>query len=231
MPRLQPRLAAVSVFLMLTLGLTRFDAESYGDTLQASLPLAGLGCAAASGNLPSYPSRYVSMWLTVFTTKRALGDSPINRRPAGGNQGFPSAHTASAVFGASNLVHACLDNAPLFKTAIVVAAAYTGASRIEAGRHGIWQVLAGAILAILFERGFAEALGCVSASKGCRVDIACLRLNRRQLNRQKRPRYQKTGIRCRNRVRTATSSTGRASRCRAICGSAGPLCEDGARWN
>lgn len=153
MGRFVGRKAMLAAFLVLTLVATRPDAESYGTTLQVTLPLAGLGCAAASGSLPSYLLRYGGLWVSVKASKRGLGDAEINRRPSGGYRGFPSGHTASAVFGASSLVHACLEHAPLLKTAIVLGAGFSGASRIEAGRHTIWQVLAGAILALAFERG------------------------------------------------------------------------------
>ncbi len=144
----------VAVFLIVSLGFVRPGAHGWGEVLQVSLPVTGLVCATVSGNLPSYLIRYTAMWSTVKGTKRVLGDAEINQRPNGNSRGFPSTHTASAVFGAAALVNTCLDNAPLLKTGIVVAAGFAGGSRIETGHHTIWQVLAGAIVALFYERAF-----------------------------------------------------------------------------
>lgn len=156
----------MAAFLALAVGVTRPDAESYGDTLQIALPLAGAGCAMGTGNGYSYILRFAGMWLTMRGTKMALADAPVSRRPGGGGRGFPSGHTSAAVFGASSLVQGCLENAPLLKTAIIVGAGYTGSSRIEAGRHDITQVLAGVILALLFERGFRGGTRRVALPRG-----------------------------------------------------------------
>lgn len=147
----------VAIFLALALLATRPGTERYGDTLQIALPIAGLGCALAGGGSGAYFKRFAGMWVTMRGTKIALGDAAINARPTGGDRGFPSGHTAAATFGASALVNTCLANAPLFQTVVIVAAAFVGGSRIDQGRHNVWQVLAGAILAILFDRGFRRA--------------------------------------------------------------------------
>ena len=150
-----PRRATwVALFLVVPLGLVRPGAHGWGEVLQVSLPITGLVCATVSGNMPGYLMRYAATWTTVKATKRVLGDAPINQRPNGKSRGFPSTHTASAVFGASALVNSCLDNAPLLKTGIVVAAGFAGGSRIETGHHTIWQVLAGAFVALFYERAF-----------------------------------------------------------------------------
>lgn len=148
------RKALVALVLVLSLLATRPGAERYGDNLQIALPLAGLGCAALTGNAGPYFARFAGMWLTLHATKRGLGDRQINERPGGGHQGFPSGHTAAAAFGAAALAQECVAHAPLLRTAVVVAAGYVGASRIEARRHDIWQVLAGVILALAFHGGF-----------------------------------------------------------------------------
>lgn len=166
--RREPMIAG---FLGVSLLLTPVDAERYGDTLQYALPLAGLGCAVVSGNTASYVTRFSTMWITVHGTKQVFKDTEISRRPRGGGRGFPSGHTAAATFGASSLVNACLDNAPVLKTAAVLGAAFTGASRVEAEKHNIWQVLAGAVWAILFERAFR---------RGSRSRAALTRLFRRR---------------------------------------------------
>lgn len=162
------RSVVIGLFLAVTLVFTRGIPERIGDTLQVTLPLAGFGCAVATGNISGYFTRYATMWATVHTAKRSLGGTKLNQRPRGGGKGFPSGHTASAVFGASSLVHACLSNAPVLKTIVVVGAAYTGSSRIEAGKHNIWQVLAGALLALAFERGFRRGGFWYARARGLR---------------------------------------------------------------
>lgn len=142
----------VALALVATVLLTPPKAELYGDNLQIALPLAGLGCAVAGGGGGEYFLRFLGLWLTTHATKRLGGDAAFNIRPHGGGAGFPSAHTTAAVFGASSLVHNCVTNAPLLRIAIVLAAGFTGASRMEARAHDIWQVLGGAVLALGFER-------------------------------------------------------------------------------
>ena len=146
------RNALVLIVLVLTVLLTRPDAERYGDNLQIALPLAGLGCAVLTGGAGEYFLRFTGAWIVLHSSKRGLGEPEFNLRPGGGGHGFPSGHTTAAVFGASALVNECLTRAPLVKTAVIVAAGFTGASRIEAGAHDIWQVLAGVLLGLFFER-------------------------------------------------------------------------------
>lgn len=148
----------VMVFLTLTLIFTPKAPVRFGDTLQVVLPLAGFGCAVASGNWSGYFGRFAALWVTVHASKRGLGMARIAQRPNGHYRGMPSGHTAAATFGASALVHSCLQNAPVLKTIVVLGAAYTAGSRIEADKHDIWQVLAGALLAIAFERGLRRSV-------------------------------------------------------------------------
>jgi membrane-associated phospholipid phosphatase len=141
----------IAVFLILAIAATERRAEPYGDTLQVALPLAALGCSVVSGSAVEFAGRYAAMWVSVRLTKFAL-DGPMAERPHGGREGFPSAHTSSAAFGASALVLSCLGDAPALKAAIVIAAAFTGTSRVEVRAHDIWQVLAGGIWGVFFER-------------------------------------------------------------------------------
>lgn len=144
------RSVIVATFLVLSLLATERRAEPYGDTLQVVLPVAAWGCSVLTGDAVEYFARYAGMWLTVRATKMLLPEQ-YGSRPNGGREGFPSAHTSSAAFGASYLVYSCLDS-PLLRAGAVFAAGFTGASRIEVGAHDIWQVLAGAIWGVLFER-------------------------------------------------------------------------------
>ena len=149
-PRILARLV-LAVIVAVAL-LTGARAERLGDRYQVALPLLGLACAAASGSAPDYVLRYAVLWTGIRASKNALGRSPINLRPHHGDGGMPSGHTASASFGASALVHGCLAASPPARLAAVVAAGFTGASRISAEKHTIWQVLAGVLWALVCER-------------------------------------------------------------------------------
>ena len=141
----RPRAVIIPAVLALTVALTPPVAERYGDRLQIALPILALGCSAITGEAAEFAVRYGVMFLGAHATKRSLGDAPMNVRPHGGLQGMPSAHTSTAVLGASALVSDCLKGSPVAQGAVLLAAGFTGASRIESRSHTIWQVLAGAI--------------------------------------------------------------------------------------
>jgi len=134
------------VLLALSFALSDRTVENIGDNVQIALPLAGLACAASGGTGARYVGRYVLMTAIFTATKRSLGDAPINIRPTGGGQGFPSAHTSAASFGATGLISTCLKENPTAQAVAILAAGFVGGSRIEARKHTIWQVMAGAIL-------------------------------------------------------------------------------------
>ncbi len=144
----------VLAVLALTVILTEPVARRYGDRFQNALPVLGLGCAVLNGSWAEYMLRYAIGLGVVEGSKSALGDLPLNMRPTGNPRGFPSGHTAAAAFGASYLAHDCVANSPVARTAVILAAGFTGASRIDAGVHTIWQVLAGAIVGLLGDRLF-----------------------------------------------------------------------------
>lgn len=120
--------------------------EGVGDRLQVALPLAGLGCAIASGQGLRYTGRFFLATFTMHGSKRLLGHSEINARPNGGYHGMPSGHTTAAAFGAAGLAQTCLANNPPAQVAAIMAAGYVGGSRIDVGAHTVWQVIAGALL-------------------------------------------------------------------------------------
>lgn len=156
LPRHLARRSA-AVILIVLLSVAAFNprsAERYGDTLQVVLPLMAWGCQIATGQGAEFVLRYTVMFTLAHGSKIGLGDHPVNQRPDGGTRGFPSAHTSTAVLGASALVHECLRNHPVMRGVVILAAGFVGASRIEAGRHDIWQVLAGALLGWSCDRAF-----------------------------------------------------------------------------
>jgi membrane-associated phospholipid phosphatase len=137
--------AVIAVLLALTVLATVPDNRRTGSALQVVLPLIALGCAAARGEMVESLGRFVVLEVGIKGPKHLLGESPINRRPDGGDQGFPSGHTAAATFGAMQMIKHCSALHPVTRAAAVAAAAFTGGSRIEAGRHSLWQTMAGAI--------------------------------------------------------------------------------------
>lgn len=157
--RLALQVKALMTVLALVVLASGPRAEKIGDNLQIALPLMAWACAGARGAAGAAGAgaefflRYGVMFTAAHGSKLALGEAAINRRPDGGARGFPSAHTSTAVLGASALVHDCLAANPLAKAAVLAAAGFVGASRIEAGRHDIWQVMAGALLGYGCERG------------------------------------------------------------------------------
>jgi membrane-associated phospholipid phosphatase len=148
------RVAIVVIVLILVLLVTPPLSRRYGDRLQIALPMLGLGCSVLTGGTGEYLARFAIMEVILQGSKHGLGDAPINVRPDGRLKGFPSGHSTAAAFGASALVHECLRSSPPVQAAVVIAAGFTGASRIEAQRHDIWQVLAGILLGYLSERLF-----------------------------------------------------------------------------
>lgn len=165
----------IAAGLAVTVALTPPNAERYGDNFQIVLPVMALGCSVVNGQAGEFLLRYFVMFFAAHGTKRALADEPINIRPHGGGHGFPSAHTSTAVLGASSLVHDCVTGSPFVRGLVILAAGYTGASRIEAGAHDIWQVLAGALLGWTCDRAFRrnrkvrEAVARVMGGAGKRI--------------------------------------------------------------
>jgi membrane-associated phospholipid phosphatase len=127
---------------------TPHKVEKYGDNLQIALPLAALGCEALVGSHKEFIGRYIIMFSGVHISKTLLGNNEINIRPNSGLKGFPSGHTATASFGAAAILKECVSKHWAMKTIVILAAGFTGASRIEAQKHNIWQVLFGALWGI-----------------------------------------------------------------------------------
>lgn len=132
--------------IVATLVLTEPSVRRYGDNLQIALPLLAWGCSATSGGGKEFAVRFVTMFGITHGSKRLLGDAPVNQRPNGGDEGFPSGHTSAAALGASSLAHDCLRKNPVAQGVVLLSAAFVGGSRIEVGAHTIWQVLAGGLL-------------------------------------------------------------------------------------
>lgn len=146
------RLWLVLAVLALTVATAPRQVERIGDRLQVALPMLAWGCAAANGKAGEYALRFVAMWVATHGSKHGLGQAEFNIRPNGGDLGFPSGHTSAAAFGASSLVHDCVAGNPVVQGVVIVSAGFVGASRIEADKHDVWQVLFGVLYGWIGDR-------------------------------------------------------------------------------
>ncbi len=150
------RFALILIALFATFMISPKQIEKLGDSYQIALPMIGLGCALANGQLVDYSIRFASQWSVVQSSKSLLGAAAINQRPNGHGRGMPSGHTATAVFGASYIATSCSGGNIWMKSAAYLTAIFVGGSRIEAKAHDIWQVLLGALVGWLGDRAFRK---------------------------------------------------------------------------
>ncbi len=124
--------------------------EDFGTAMKYGLPLAAAICAHDQHRLEDFALRGVLQAALVLGMKYVFDGEPISRRPSGEGRGFPSGHTASAFFGASDLAGKCVDDRPEAGAAAYGAAALTGWSRVHAGEHTPEQVWSGALIGFSF---------------------------------------------------------------------------------
>ena len=123
----------------------RSNIEKSGDILQVALPIAALSSTliwddGQKGTLQFVKSMCTSVLIT-HSVKRIINKP----RPNGGNFGFPSGHTSSAVTGAAFLQkrHGWKVGIPAY-----ILAGYVGWTRVDSFKHDYWDVLGGAIVGI-----------------------------------------------------------------------------------
>ena len=139
-----PRAALAALLLAATLPAHADDRfTQFGDALQIALPLAALTCAANQGRAGETALGFAVQAAAVNGSKAALGDARINQRPDGTGRGFPSGHSASAMFGAANLAKFCYQGRPALQFVSYSLALTVGLSRVDADRHTPLQVAAG----------------------------------------------------------------------------------------
>ncbi len=151
------KIRSIIAVLILTFFITERNVEKYGDNYQIALPVMALACSVTNGQAADFLWRYVAGFTILHGSKILLGETEINRRPNGGYRGFPSGHTTAAAFGASYLVHECIEKNLWIKGVVIITAGYVGGSRIDAGAHDVWQVLFGALLGWLTDRAFRHS--------------------------------------------------------------------------
>lgn len=140
------KLAIIGLVIAVTALSPAENSERIGDRFQFALPIMGFMCSLSNGEVIDYAIRYATVEVIMKSSKIGLGEAKINERPNGYFHGFPSGHTSAAAYGASYLVHACIDKNLLVKGAVILSAGYVGGSRIEADKHTLFQVLFGALL-------------------------------------------------------------------------------------
>jgi membrane-associated phospholipid phosphatase len=120
--------------------------EKFGDAMQIALPFVALTCAAKQGRAAETALGFAVQAAAVNGSKAMLRDARINQRPDGKGRGFPSGHSASAMFGAANLAEFCYQGRPALQFASYSLALAVGLSRMDANRHTPLQVAAGLAL-------------------------------------------------------------------------------------
>lgn len=119
--------------------------ERSGDILQFAIP-AGAGVATLA--LRDWVGvRQLSVLVVVSQgATHLLKHTLKTRRPDGGRNGFPSAHTSSAVAGAAFVAWRYGNR---FAWPLYAAALLTGYSRMTAGKHGLVDVIGGVCLSLV----------------------------------------------------------------------------------
>lgn len=121
-------------------------AETAGTVLAAALPLAAGWCAVRQHQGKDFLAGFVAQAAVVEGLKYGLGENPINERPNGHWQGFPSGHMSAATFGATSLAQKCVPDRPWLGALAYALALGVGVSRVQADKHNPAQVAAGAVV-------------------------------------------------------------------------------------
>ena len=119
--------------------------ERAGDILQIALPVTAYGMTIAFDDFEG-ARQLTRSFLATMTATVALKYAVDAQRPDGGAQSFPSGHTAAAFAGAAFIQqrYGWRLGIPAYS-----AAAFVAWSRVDAGRHHVEDVVAGAGLAML----------------------------------------------------------------------------------
>ncbi len=119
--------------------------ERAGDVLQIVLPVTAYGMTIAFDDFEG-ARQLTRSFLATMTATVALKYAVGAQRPDGGGQSFPSGHTAAAFAGASFIQkrYGWRLGIPAYG-----AASFVAWSRVDANRHHVEDVIAGAGLAVL----------------------------------------------------------------------------------
>lgn len=119
--------------------------EKAGDLLQYAIPAAGLGMVLGKKDMEGFWQYSKSFAVSIVATQ-GLKYSINRKRPNGGKHSFPSGHTSASFTGAAFMQrrYGWEYGAPAY-----AAAMYVGWSRVQAKKHHISDVLAGAAIGII----------------------------------------------------------------------------------
>lgn len=126
--------------------------------VEIALPMLAGYCAVKQGRGKEFAASFAVETITVQGLKYGLGDAGINRRPNGGDRGFPSGHAALAMYGATNLTRKCLPQKPVLGALAYGTALAVGASRIHTRHHNAGQVFSGLAIGY-FANGVSVGVG------------------------------------------------------------------------
>lgn len=135
------------ILLFLVGGLLKTKAQSEHVQLAGDVGMVVLPATAFVGSLISKDKEGSIYFLKSFTATTAityaLKWTLDVERPDGGRHSFPSGHTSAAFCGASFIQkrYGWAAGIPAY-----AAASFVGYSRVHAGRHHIWDVVAGAAI-------------------------------------------------------------------------------------
>lgn len=122
--------------------------ENAGDILQYLIPWAALVVVAFTGSAElawTWLNGCLLTLVVVHLIKKVSNLTPWGKRPNGGDNSFPSAHTSGAVSGAAFFYFAF---GPYVAIVPGLLALLTGFSRVAGHHHWIRDVVAGAGIAI-----------------------------------------------------------------------------------
>lgn len=120
--------------------------EKTGDILQFALPALAAGSAAYNGSWASL-GRFTRVLGATMATTAILRVSINAERPNGHSYSFPSGHTAAAFSGA---VYLAMNNGPAIGVPAMIAATFTGISRVISQNHYPQDVIVGAGIALAY---------------------------------------------------------------------------------
>ena len=134
------------------------DMEKIGDYVQVMIPAYAFGLTMNENDEnhegpKQFLKAFISMQLTVETLKKLTEEKRPDYEEGDKKDSFPSGHTASAFLGAS-FIHKRYG----IKSAIVpyTLASLVGYTRIQADKHHVNDVLAGALLSSLYGFAFTD---------------------------------------------------------------------------
>jgi len=150
--------AAASIFIFLSAAfistpvVASDTTETAGDYLQHIIPAVAYGSTFYMED-PDGRMQFYKSFFTNFAATHALKHLIDKKRPNGSGLGFPSGHTSASFQGAS-FIHKRYG----WKYSIpaYAAATFVGYSRVEADRHYVIDVVAGAALGMATSFFFTE---------------------------------------------------------------------------